>query len=300
MIKKLHTELNSAQQLIYRPSNIRRAFKENGYGEFDDTDLASIHLHNSSCVIVYRDGTEKTIDSSLVQNAYMNFIRREVPFFNYLGPNHRGPLAWKHSPNTFIMLKGFHYQNPLAEKQSLWLNDFDLIYEFEPLRCFLEDITLTPYGEVPQWINTKKAIGHIIKPHDNYCSCGAFQKQVAYLDDLQKELGAWHPICKHLIWFDKYLEYLNARTNLRESLKNFNENNIVAWEYIPNQSNTSQANGIFNLFFTQKGLYAPLEDWKKVPTQMTEYDAWKRLEDIIKNKYLPYHISKATRLKDHV
>jgi hypothetical protein len=234
----------------------------------------------------------------------MNFIRREVPYFSYLGPGYRGPIPWSHSQNTFILLKGYHYHDSnsnnteLAERQSLWLNNFDLIHEFEPLRCFLEDITISPYGEVPQWINTKKSIGHIIKPYDNYCSCGAFQKQVAYLDQLQKELGSWHPICKHVIWYDKYLQLSNKRTELRQ--KNPNQKKIVAWQYIPKEKGSSELNGIFNLFFTEKGLYASAEDWKKIPTQMTEKDAWTMFNKALEKKYLPYHISEATRLKDYV
>jgi hypothetical protein len=67
MTTQLQT-LNEGQALIYSRSNIRRAFPE-----FDDTDIAGIHLANNNVVVVRTDGSEQTYAASNVRSAFLMY-----------------------------------------------------------------------------------------------------------------------------------------------------------------------------------------------------------------------------------
>ena len=54
-----------------------------------------------------------------------------IPFFSYCGPGYRGPIPWSHQPNTYILLKGWHYayegshKTPEALMQRSWIDSFN-------------------------------------------------------------------------------------------------------------------------------------------------------------------------------
>ena len=64
MTQLIHNQLNSAQELIYSRSNIRRAFTD-----FDETDICGIHRLDNKIVVVRNDGSEQVLPNEPIHTA---------------------------------------------------------------------------------------------------------------------------------------------------------------------------------------------------------------------------------------
>jgi hypothetical protein len=132
-----HTELNAAQATIYTRTNISRAFPD-----FDDSGVVGIYLRGDSCLVVYRDGTERLYPKDAIKTAFISYTHRLKDFFSYLGPNYRGPSIWH--DNSYILFKGWNYSHTLghlndnAKLQSQWADKFIRLTDPTKLKALLQ------------------------------------------------------------------------------------------------------------------------------------------------------------------
>jgi len=189
MSTQTYTPLNGAQSLIYTQTNLRRAFPD-----FEEGEVASIHLRNDHCIVARIDGSHETYERQLVVNAYLDFRSRLKDFFSYLGPNYRGPSPWRNE--MYVMFKGWHHAHALghlsrnAQLQTLLADKFTRIQHEEELLALIQ--------------SDQADIGHLVAPNgirlqdrpisldgelddqpksqpmrsEPYCSCGSFQSQL--------------------------------------------------------------------------------------------------------------------------
>ena len=294
MTKEIYSELNQAQKIIYTPSMIGRAFSD-----FEHGDISGIYRVKDKCIVLRNDGYEWNYPAIDIQKAYNNFIRREVPFFSYLGPDYRGPIPWSYKRNTYILLKGWHYsykdshKTPEARMQRLWINSFNNVKHMESLKCMIENANDDDPEEtiLP---DTKESIGHIITPY-NYCSCQAFQKQVKNIDEFKQEFQEdYQPCCKHLHWYDKFKLFQRKRNELTEDLGGRTPMKVVLWFYIPPEKQYQK--GTFKLWWTTKGMYSEISNWKQI-TSLSQWDAWNYFDRMLEKGFVPYEGSTVPKLK---
>lgn len=290
-MKETYSELNAAQQIIYTPTMIGRAFSEFEYG-----DISGIYRVGTKCVVVQSDGYEWNFPAEEIRKAYKKFIGREVPFFDYLGPKYRGPLPWQHKENTFILLKGWHYSSQgsykksEAQMQRLWVDGFNNLKGLGELQAILENSNDDdPEEEVLP--DVREALGHVIKPNE-YCSCKAFQKQLNNLDEFKDEFSDdYKPTCKHLIWYELFKRYQKERTNLLANLPGGKQDKIAVWFYTPMINGSNSPYGVFQIWWkddTGKDLDSKdADNWKKYKP-LTQYDTWKYLFKMVEKGFIPY------------
>ena len=186
MTNEIYSELNEAQKIIYTRSMISRA-----YPDFDPGQICTIYRVGSKCIVKRKNGIEEKYPAENIKVAYLKFIQREVPFFSYCGPGYRGPIPWSHQPNTYILLKGWHYayegshKTPEALMQRSWIDSFNNLKSIESVKNLLENSN-DDDPEDERLDDTKKSLGHIMTPY-KYCSCQAFQKQLKNLDEFKDE-----------------------------------------------------------------------------------------------------------------
>jgi len=287
-MKETYSELNAAQQIIYTPSMIGRAFSDFEFG-----DISGIYRVGSKCVVLRNDGYEWSYPAGDIREAYTKFIGREVPFFDYLGPNYRGPIPWTHKPNTFVLLKGWHYSSkdsykkPEAQMQRSWIDSFNNLTDLNSLKAIVENFNDDDPDEavIP---DTKEALGHVITP-DKYCSCQAFQKQLNNLDEFREEFSKdYQPTCKHLVWYKLFRNFQKKRIDLTNSLPGGEQRKVAVWFYTPMTNGSTSPNGTFQLWWTRDGLYSKdPNSWTKYKS-LTQYDAWEYLFKMIDKGFIPY------------
>lgn len=304
------TQLNETQSLIYTRTNIRRAFQD-----FDDTDVASIHLDNDLCYVTYRDGAQVKYPIQPIKDSFVSFTHRLKDFFAYLGPNYRGPSVWHH--NAYVMFKGWHYTHSLgkqtvnAKLQTQWADKFIRLSEPEQLKALLQsDQTDIGYLVAPdgyrledRLIDMDAELDDSQKPRAMFtepcCSCGSFQRQLHNLQGLQAEITGYKPWCIHLTWFQKYRAFLCRRTELRNALPAYVPDKCVAWWYAPPVDATSD--GRFMLLYTKYGAQAPLTHWRNYKPKeiFTQKDAWTLFDNMIDAGYVPFPGTALPQLKRH-
>jgi len=302
----LITDLNSAQKSIYSKSNIGRA-----YPDFDDTDIAGIHLSDSDVIVVRTDGSEQTYEKHLVAGAYLDFTCRLKDYFSYLGPNYRGPSIWRN--NGYVLFKGWHYMNKLgylsepAKMQRAWADRFMRIQNKEELITLLE--------------SDQTSIGHLVAPdgfivsdssRDSYgaedvnedqvhmhpyCSCGSFKKQLNDLNEFQAEIPGYQPWCIHLTWIKKYRQFLAKRSEVRSQERGQSAQQAVAWWYAPPEGKENE--GRFLLLYTKHGYMSPLKAWYiyKPEEIFNQYDAWNLFDNMLDNGFVPFPGTALPQLK---
>ena len=294
MTKEIYSELNSAQEIIYTPSMITRAFPDFTHGE-----ISNIYRVGKNCVVKRMNGIEEKYPADLIQAAYLKFIGREVPYFSYLGPGYRGPIPWSYKKNTYVLLKGWTYAYQESYKtaeskfQQQWMNSFNNVKNLEALKCLIENSNDDDSDEkvLP---DVKEALGHIITPYE-YCSCQAFQKQVRNLEEFEEEFsGNYQPRCKHLHWYDKFKLFQRKRTELTDDLQGRVPKLAVVWYYIPPQH--MYGKGTFKILWTKDGLYSELKNWKTI-SSLSQWDAWDYFDRMIKKGFVPYELSAVPKLK---
>jgi hypothetical protein len=150
MSTQTYTPLNGAQSLIYTQTNLRRAFPD-----FEEGEIASIHLRDNHCIVARIDGSHETYDRQLVVNAYLDFRSRLKDFFSYLGPNYRGPSPWRNE--MYVMFKGWHHAHALghlsrnAQLQALLADKFTRIEQEQELLALIQ--------------SDQTDIGHLVAPN---------------------------------------------------------------------------------------------------------------------------------------
>jgi hypothetical protein len=296
----IQDQLNSAQKQIYSLSNIKRTFPD-----FDETDINSIHLKETSIVAVYQDGTELCYAKQPIIDTYRTFTMRLKDFFSYLGPNFRGPSIWHN--NSYVIFKGWHYQHQLtantgsAMLQREWIDKFMHLKDPAKLKALLQnehtdlgyliapDGFCTPEHELNlntelEDVDTKP----VVPTKEPYCSCGSFSNQILNLTELQQEIPGYKPTCIHLTWFAKYRELLCRRTEIRESSPTYVPDKCVAWWYAPPE--TASGKGRFLLLHTKHGPQAPITHWRTYKPQelFTRDDAWTLFDSMMNAGYVPY------------
>ena len=296
-MKETYSELNEAQQIIYTPSMIGRAFPDFEFG-----DISGIYRVGTKCVVLRNDGFEWSYPAEDIKKAYRNFIGREVSFFDYLGPDYRGPVPWAHKSNTFVLLKGLHYaskdsyQKPEAQMQRLWIDSFNNLKTIQELTAVIENSNDDDSDEaiLP---DTKEALGHVMTPN-HHCSCQAFQKQLKNLDAFKEEFSEdYQPTCKHLVWYKLFRKFQTKRTELIDNLPGGEKNNVAVWFYTPMTNGSTSPYGTFQIWWTRDGLYSKdINSWKKYKS-LTQYDAWKYLFKMIDTGFIPYEGSLYPKIK---
>jgi hypothetical protein len=304
-------DLNPAQKQIYSLSNIKRAFPD-----FDDLDTNGIYLKNESLIIVYKDGHEKKLPKQNVIVAYQQFTSRVKDFFAYLGPNYRGPSLWRN--NSYIILKGWHYQHQLAKNtnqaflQREWIDKFIHLKTPEKLLALLQsDHTdlghlISPDG---LYVDTDKVLldsefieeEESVKPSKTpHCSCGSFQRQLTNLADFQQEIAGYQPICIHLTWFQQYRNFLVKRTEVREQNRGVTPEKACAWYYAPPENNTS--NGKFLVLYTKHGATAAANYWHTYKPQehFTAKDVWPLFNSMLEAGFVPFNGVSLPQLKNYL
>ena len=297
MTTQLQT-LNEGQALIYSRSNIRRAFPE-----FDDTDIAGIHLSNNNVVVVRTDGSEQTYAASNVRSAFQEFTKRLPHFFAYLGPNYRGPSIWRN--NCYILFKGWHYQSREsaalvnAQAQRRWIDKFSLLDSEEKVKAALNMFDLgyiiSPDGKTKSQIETSLTDDPEEKP-EPFCSCGSFQRQLNILPQLQAEIPGYQPTCKHMTWFARYRNLLVKRSELIGTCRGSVAEQAVAWYYAP--PTIGAEHGKFLILYTKHGQNAPLKYWRpyKPQEEFTEQHAWSLFDSMIERGFVPFPHTALTQI----
>jgi hypothetical protein len=292
-------QLTTAQASIYSRSNIRRAF-----ADFDETDIAGIYLHDTTCLVVRHDGSEQAYDRSFVKAAYQSYTNRLKDFFAYLGPNYRGPSIWHN--NAYVMFKGWNYSHALghltsnAKLQAHWADKFIHLKDVNKVTTLLQS-DQTDLGHLVAPDGLRLPTGSIDFDSDNeqepnvgspaaepYCSCGSFQRQLANLSDFQMEITGYKPWCIHLTWFHKYRELLCKRTDVRNAARGGVVETCVAWWYAPPRDHISD--GRFVLLHTKSGAQAPLSHWRtyKPKEIYTQHNAWDLFSSMLDAGYVPF------------
>jgi|TARA_R100000027_G_scaffold13901_1_gene10010 hypothetical protein len=301
--------LNEAQSMIYSRSNIRRAFPD-----FDDCDVASIHLQNENCIVTYNDGTSTNFSKAAIKKAFQNFTYRLKDFFAYLGPNYRGPSVWH--DNAYILFKGWTYSHALghlssnAQLQHRWADKFIHLSDASKVTTLLQsDQTDLGYLIAPDGfrlpdkpIDLDRDLDDEDEQQPMYgepcCSCGSFKRQLNNLSDFQKEIEGFKPSCIHLTWFAKYRELLSKRTEVRNNSPSGTPAKCVAWWYAPPSDHLS--NGRFILLHTKSGAQAPLSHWRtyKPNEVLTQNDAWDLFFNMMEAGYTPFPGTSLPQLKN--
>ena len=297
MTQSIHNQLNSAQELIYSRSNIRRAFTD-----FDETDICGIHRLDNNIVVVRNDGSEQVLPIEPIHTAYLSFTSRLKQFFSYLGPNYRGPSLWRN--NAYVLFKGWNYSHALghttihAQMQKRWADKFTMVDNQEALLSLLQ--------------SDQADLGHLIAPDglmlpakqvdinsdidesstqvpaaEPYCSCGSFKRQLENLAEFQQEITGYQPTCIHMTWFKKYRELLVKRTQVRDACNGTPEK-CVAWWYAPPEDSTSK--GKFVVLHTKSGAQAPVHHWctYKPNESFTEDHVWDLFFNMMDAGYVPF------------
>ena len=294
MTNEIYSELNEAQKIIYTRSMISRAFPD-----FDHAQICTIYRVGKHCIVKRKNGIEEKYPAENIKVAYLKFIQREVPFFSYCGPGYRGPIPWSHQPNTYILLKGWHYayegshKTPEALMQRSWINSFNTLKSIESVKSLLDNLNDDdPKDEGLD--DTEKALGHIMTPY-KYCSCQAFQKQLKNLDQFKEEFYEnYQPMCKHLHWYDNFKLFQRKRNELAEDLGGRPPMNVVIWFYVPPAKQYQK--GTFKLWWTIKGLYSDICNWKQI-NSLSQWDAWSYFDRMLEKGFAPYEGSIVPKLK---
>jgi hypothetical protein len=299
MSTELQQELDAAQACIYTRSNIRRAFPD-----FDDTDVCGIYISGDDCLVVYRDGVERSFPRQPIKDAYTSFTHRLPDFFSYLGPNYRGPTAWR--KNVYVMFKGWSYvhalgkHTPHALMQGRWADKFIHIEDEQQLKAIIQsDQADIGYLVAPDGMRLEDRPidldSELVDEQDDravysepQCSCGSFQRQLNNLSLFQKEIKDYRPWCKHLSWFRNYRELLCKRTEIRNACPAYAPDKCVAWWYAPPENSTD--NGRFLLLYTKHGAQAPFSHWRNYrPKEVfTQHDAWDLFFNMMDAGYVPF------------
>lgn len=305
-------KFNEAQSLIYARTNIKRA-----YPSFDDSCISGIGIRDND-LIVMRENIEEIYDKNQVIEAFKTFTSRCPDFFSYLGPNYLGCSFWRDC--SYIVYTGWHYSHQnskhsieAAAQRALHKhikNNITYLYNrYQTNNEFAEFLENTSvFNETGEHITS---IGHLIAPNgfkfagetlqpennnsetesnEPYCSCGSFQYQLKNLALFQKEIPGYKPVCKHLTWYQKHLDYYSKRTLLAEQIRAGKApNKAVAWWYAPPANNQ---NGKFVMLYTKHsmGPSAPFKMWKayEPDSHFTQHDVWDLFDRMIDNGYLPY------------
>jgi len=294
----IQDQLNSAQKQIYSISNIRRALPE-----FDETTVSGIYLRDNNTVVVHQDGTELLVPRQDVINAYQQFTGRLKNFFAYLGPNYRGPGIWHN--NSYVMLKGWHYQHQLSHKtgqallQREWIDKFIYLKSKDKLKAMLQsehtDLghLIAPEGfyDPDEEVDMDSDLEEVTaqqKVKEPYCSCGSFQQQLTNLSEFQQEIQGYKPWCIHLTWFKKYRELLVKRSEVRDQYRGSAPDNAAAWWYAPPEDHKSK--GRFLVLYTKSGSMAPMSHWRTYKPQehYTADDAWDLFDAMLGAGFVPF------------
>ena len=289
--------LNEAQALIYSRNNISRT-----YEDFDPSDIAGLFRSDSDLIVTRTDGSQQAFPAAPIKESFKEFTGRLPNFFEYLGPNFRGPSIWRN--NCYILFKGWHYQaqgsalSMPAKAQSRWADKLaaSSIYSEDGMVALLEEFQLgylvSPDGKTapPATRGIPNSEAELVEQEQPkpFCSCGSFQRQVNLIDDIRQEIPGYEPTCKHMTWFAKYREFLAKRNQLLASYPSGNAEKATAWFYAP--PNYNQKHGRLAIIFTNHGQNAPIEKWRwyKSSEQFNETHLWGLLDSMIENGYVPF------------
>lgn len=305
---EIKTKLNEAQSLIYCRSNLRRAFDD-----FDDTDIAGISLVGDNVCITRTDGTSQEFPREKVCAAFTKFTNRLPNFFAYLGPNYRGPSAWR--DNGYVLFKGWSYTHSLGERLNpnarfqarfadqlihfdtkdallsvLQNEQFDIGYLIAPDGFHIKPRLLDLDGDFNEEQEEQASFG------EPYCSCGSFHRQLNHLQAFKEEIPHFKPRCKHLSWVEKYREFISKRSQIRIECNDVPEK-CVAWWYAPPEDGNTK--GRMTLIHTKSGVNAPLSHWRhyRKGETFTEDDSWELFDNMLEAGYVPYPGDSLQQLK---
>lgn len=294
-----HTELNAAQATIYTRTNISRAFPD-----FDDSGVVGIYLRGDSCLVVYRDGTERLYPKDAIKTTFISYTHRLKDFFSYLGPNYRGPSIWH--DNSYILFKGWNYSHTLghlndnAKLQGQWADKFIRLTDPTKLKALLQS-EHTDLGHLvaPDGLRLPDRLPDLDSELETVqeerpmfgepnCSCGSFQRQLNNLPLFQQEIEGFKPHCIHLTWIAKYRSLLSKRTEARDACPAGVPHTCVAWWYQPPMDHASD--GRFLLLHTKSGVQAPLSHWRtyKPKESFTQRHAWDLFFSMLDAGYVPF------------
>ena len=312
MTTQVITELNSAQSSIYSRSNIRRA-----YPDFDDTEIAGIHLSGESVIVVRVDGSQQSYERKSVIDAYQEFTGRLKDYFSYLGPNYRGPSIWRN--NAYIMFKGWHYSHKLGylseaacfqrayADKLIHINDkTKLIHLLQSDQTDIghliapdgfEEATNTFDFDSAEETEDEQGEGVPELQKSPYCSCGSFQRQLNNLSEFEAEIQGFKPWCIHLTWMKRYRQFLVKRSEVRSNSRSQTSEQAVAWWYAPPEGTSDL--GRFLLLYTKHGSMAPVQAWRtyKPKEIFTQHDVWNLFDSMLDNGFVPFPATSLPQLK---
>ena len=122
-----------------------------------------------------------------------------------------------------------------------------------------------------------------------YCYCPSYQRQLRCKSLLKDEIEGYKIGCKHISWIQKFDEFLGRKSTLELDLKNRAPKKVVVWGYFPPTDPKGQ--GIFRVFYSNKGINAPKKDWKELVENdkpYTVHDVWNLFHRMLSKEYVPY------------
>ena len=122
-----------------------------------------------------------------------------------------------------------------------------------------------------------------------YCFCPSYQRQLRCVSQLKDEIEGYTIGCKHISWIQKFDEFLGRKSTLEMNLENKASEKVVVWGFFP--SDHPKGQGVFRVFYSNKGLHAPKKDWKELRENdkpYTVHDVWNLFHRMLSKEYVPY------------
>ena len=124
-----------------------------------------------------------------------------------------------------------------------------------------------------------------------YCYCPSYQRQLRCKSLLKDEIEGYQIGCKHISWIQKFDEFLGRKSTLEKDLEKKDSfiSKVVVWGYFPPTDPKGQ--GIFRVFYSNKGINAPKKDWKELVENdkpYTVHDVWNLFHRMLSKEYVPY------------
>ena len=122
-----------------------------------------------------------------------------------------------------------------------------------------------------------------------YCFCPSYQRQLKCQSLLKDEIEGYQIGCKHISWIQKFDEFLGRKSKLELDLENKAPTKVVVWGFFPPE--TPKGQGVFRVFYSNKGINASKKDWKELVENDKPYnvhDVWNLFHRMLSKEYVPY------------